>query len=157
MSPAEPSPPVPYCNTACRGYQRALRSGWQKPHLLLGDLWSLKGMGLLTSTPFLVPVPPVLTSAPSGTQKVGVQEKPHFLQACFQQGSPSQHQHIALLSSMARGKKEHLDLIKRLLPPQRSNLCCLVSPSPVGAGGSSSLRGSRMLRQPVGSECIQVG
>lgn len=69
----------------------ALGSGWQKPHLLLEDLWSPKGTGLLTSTPFLVPVPPVLALSHNGTLKVGVQEKPHFLQACFQQGSPSQH------------------------------------------------------------------
>lgn len=73
--------------------------------------------------------------------------------------------HSALLPSTAWGRKQHLNLIKRLPSPSkrpRSNLCYLVSPSPVDGGGSSSsgvlagLKGSRMFWKPMETGSLKM-
>ena len=80
-----------YYNAICRGYQMALGSGWlAKATVAVGRSLVTERNGAVHINPRRA-APPVLALSHNGTPKVGVQEKPHFLQACFQQGSPSQH------------------------------------------------------------------
>lgn len=156
--------------------------GWLKPYSLLGDFWRAKGRGLLSSRaiPRLCLCLPCwsISPEPPGNRGAGETLLPSslFPKTLFQPTLT----HFALLPSMAWGRKQHLDLIKRLPSPKKrpksnlcylvsnlcylvSNFCYLVSPSPVDRGGSSSsglaagLKGSRMLQQSWGTGSLKMG